>query len=281
MSMKRCPICGEKYSDSYRSCPFCEEEESLRKGEVPRHRGGHRASQREPSLLSPVLIFLILVMVGVLVYLLFGDTIAAKLGLSQTPQIPAASMSEPAAFSSADASAPDVGGANTNADDETQNGTTPSSSVTLSNEDFTLKAGETYALTASDGSGDYTWESDDDGIASVSSSGTVTAIATGTATVTVSDGSTSATCIVRVKGGETASGASTTSASLSKNDFTLSVGDTYLLKVSGTSSAATWTTSNASVATVSGGTVKAVGKGNATVTATVDGKTLKCIVRVS
>ncbi len=27
MSNRRCPKCGEEYSDTYRSCPFCEEEE--------------------------------------------------------------------------------------------------------------------------------------------------------------------------------------------------------------------------------------------------------------
>ena len=30
MTMKRCQICGEKYSDTYRDCPFCEEEAALR-----------------------------------------------------------------------------------------------------------------------------------------------------------------------------------------------------------------------------------------------------------
>ena len=33
MTMKRCPICGEKYSETYRDCPFCEEEEALLEGE--------------------------------------------------------------------------------------------------------------------------------------------------------------------------------------------------------------------------------------------------------
>lgn len=32
MAMKRCPDCGEKYSDTYKYCPFCEEEEILKKG---------------------------------------------------------------------------------------------------------------------------------------------------------------------------------------------------------------------------------------------------------
>ena len=29
MAMKRCPICGEKYSETYKNCPFCEEEAAL------------------------------------------------------------------------------------------------------------------------------------------------------------------------------------------------------------------------------------------------------------
>ena len=40
MAMKRCPDCGEKYSDSYKYCPFCEEEEVLRRGQGPGEAGG-------------------------------------------------------------------------------------------------------------------------------------------------------------------------------------------------------------------------------------------------
>lgn len=51
MAMKRCPDCGEKYSDTYKYCPFCEEEEILKKGKT----GGRRARQeRSFSLLIPV-----------------------------------------------------------------------------------------------------------------------------------------------------------------------------------------------------------------------------------
>ena len=52
------------------------------------------------------------------------------------------------------------------------------------------------------------------------------------------------------------------------------------MKVSGTSSTPTWHIGNTSVATISGdGTVTAVGEGNTTITCTVDGQTLECIVR--
>ena len=39
MAMKRCPVCGEKFSDTYKNCPFCEEEAALREGDKLR-RGG-------------------------------------------------------------------------------------------------------------------------------------------------------------------------------------------------------------------------------------------------
>ena len=34
MAMKRCPDCGEKYSATYKYCPFCEEGEILKKGKT-------------------------------------------------------------------------------------------------------------------------------------------------------------------------------------------------------------------------------------------------------
>ena len=84
MAMIRCPICGEKFSDTYRHCPFCEEEEALRQGEQIRrniNRGGKRVAHRrqQPSLLSPLLILLILILAALLVYLLYGDKLAATL----------------------------------------------------------------------------------------------------------------------------------------------------------------------------------------------------------
>ena len=69
---------------------------------------------------------------------------------------------------------------------------------------------EPIPLTVSGGSGTYTWSSSDDGIASVDSTGRVTAISSGQATLTVTDGSGKGTCLVRVRGGSTASGSTLT-----------------------------------------------------------------------
>ena len=92
MAMKRCPVCGEKYSDTYKSCPFCEEEEALQSGAQIRRtapgRGGKRtaARNRQPNLLSPILIVLIVIMAALLVYLLFGDRIAERLSGGEETQ---------------------------------------------------------------------------------------------------------------------------------------------------------------------------------------------------
>ena len=77
MAMKRCPICGERYSDTYKECPFCEEEEYwedeqqdtarrplLREGA----RGTARSGRSAYSIVTPILIVLIVLMALLLVY---------------------------------------------------------------------------------------------------------------------------------------------------------------------------------------------------------------------
>ena len=54
MAMKRCPICGEKYSDTYKSCPFCEEEEALQSGAQIRRTAPGRGGKRPPAAASPI-----------------------------------------------------------------------------------------------------------------------------------------------------------------------------------------------------------------------------------
>lgn len=223
MAMKRCPICGEKYSDTYKTCPFCEEEEALQSGSQIRRntgRGGKRAARsRQPNLLSPILIVLIVIMLALLVYLLFGDQIADRLSGgadgTQDQQVEDVTPEVPD---------PDGGDGTMPEDDGTGEGTDPNGGAVTTpetdpsglpetltiaymgspREEFTMSVGdEPIPLTASGGSGTYTWSSSDDGIASVDASGNVTAISAGQATLTVTDGSGKGTCLVRVRGGST------------------------------------------------------------------------------
>lgn len=68
---------------------------------------------------------------------------------------------------------------------------------------------------------------------------------------------------------------------LNKTKVTLIKGQSVTLKITGTSKKVTWSTSNKKVATVtSKGKVTAAGKGNATITAKVNGKKYNCKVTV-
>ena len=139
-----------------------------------------------------------------------------------------------------------------------------------------------------------TWTSSDPSIVSVDENGkvshgttrgsaTITASMPGAADVTVTVYN-SATSSEGLAPSGTGSGSGTTSASLSLNhtDFTFSGMDnpSVQMQVSGTSSTPTWSVSDTSVATISAdGVVRPAGPGTATITCTVDGQTLTCIVR--
>ena len=240
MAMKRCPVCGEKYSDTYKNCPFGEEEAAERSGGKIRRGGRRSASKGQPNLLTPTLVVLILIMLALLVYLLFGDQFQKK---EETPNTPVEEVTpgeeetgegETPAGEDGEVDMPEDPSVPSTGDD-TQEETDTSGELTyetasalpdgltLSTTDFTLKTvGESHTVTVSGGSGSYTWISEDEGIASVDSSGKITAVSRGTVNVLVTDGSKKAVCIVRcnVSGsadsssGTSSSGTSTSSSSL-------------------------------------------------------------------
>lgn len=216
MAMKRCPVCGEKYSDTYRDCPFCEEEEALREGE--KLRRGRRAAprSRQFSLITPTLIVLIFIMAGLLVYLLYGDQLKEKFQKGGEDVTPPTEDVTPVKPEPVQPDKPDVTEPEPDDTPDSEPGTMPEtptdtttttdygkmmalpSGLKLSTEDFTLRSvGETATIKASGGSGSYTWASEDEGVASVDQNGKVTAISKGTIKVVVSDGSKKGVCIVR------------------------------------------------------------------------------------
>jgi len=341
MKMKRCPVCGELYSETYRDCPFCEEEEAFLDGEEIRRKvphGKRAAGGRGFSPVTLVLIVLIILMSALLIHLLRDDS-----GSSQEEENPSQEEVIPPVDETTD---PDETVDDPNQPDDTQTpddstvvmpedtdtpddtttpeGTTPPESetdpedtqttdepvttdppedsnsaydeamalpdgLTLSITDFTLRElAETHTIRVS-GGGSYTWISEDDGIASVDSNGKVTAISRGTINVVATDGNKKGVCIVRVtaEGSLPTPPASTSTPTggnykLNKEDFTRSVSEgSYQLTVSGGATGVTWTSSNTSVATVSGnGLVTPVGSGTATITASCNGQSMSCIVRV-
>ena len=156
---------------------------------------------------------------------------------------------------------------------------------------LTMNVGSTYKMSANvlptDASNQTIhWYTSDNTIVQADdySAGTITAVKVGTATITA----------MAERGGYTASSTVTvvqpvTDISLSSASTTLNVGDSKTITATVSPSNAsnknvTWTSSNASVATVSNGTVKAVSPGTATITCTAadgSGKTAKCTVTVN
>ena len=211
MAMKRCPVCGEKYSDTYKNCPLCEAEAALRGGGKVRRGGRRTAGKQKVNLLTPTLIILILIMAALLIYLLFGDRFQKEPDKQDTPPVEEVQPQQPEVEAPIDTEPEGSGMPEDPEGTEQDPGTTtaPAASkyetasklpdgLTLSTTDFTLKAaGETHTIQVSGGSGSYTWLSEDDGVASVDQNGKVTAISRGTINVLVTDGRKKAVCIVR------------------------------------------------------------------------------------
>ena len=160
---------------------------------------------------------------------------------------------------------------------------TPVTSVTLDRTSASLKAGETVTLTATvkpDDATDKTviWTTSDASIATVSD-GVVIAKKVGSATITAKAGDKTATCTVTVVA------TPVTSVTLNKTTASLKAGETVTLTATvkpddATDRTVTWSTSDASVATVSDGVVTAKKVGSATITAKAGDKTATCTVTV-
>ncbi len=183
---------------------------------------------------------------------------------------------------------------------------TPSvNGAALNHSSLEMTVGDTASLDVSGGiqATVASWDSSDSGVATVSG-GTVTAVAEGTATITakVTAGieETVLSCTVTVKKKEEdpqppqpqqtdSDKLNALNPSLSSTSLSMKTGETQTLSVgvnSSESHSIAWNSSNSSVASVtSGGTVTAVAKGQATITATVTvgnaSLSLNCAVSVA
>ena len=259
MSLLKCPKCGEMFSDSYKECPFCLEDDEFygRKHKDP----GRRVERpKAPSILGPAMVVVVLLLCGYLTYAFLGGQIAQWFGDEDKPGI-----EDP------------IGGENEGKDDpqnDPQGGSDIPAVITVSDSSLALKAGESEQLSAEGAEGEamvkYTEES-----------GKVTAVKAGSATITATaEKATSAACVVTV----TAPAKDLVLQSIygSRGDISIRVGGTAPMEVLGTDSAIEWSTLDSSVATVDAdGYVTGVGGGRTEVVAKVDGQTLTCIVRVS
>lgn len=255
MSMYKCPVCGELFSTSYKKCPFCEEDD-LMATDAHRRSNRHHRRRNEPRAVGPVLIVIFLLLAALVVFLVAGDSIFG----AKDPD----GKNDPPIVDSDGQGGEEQGGEQ--GDDEPDD-VTP---LRVDQTSAELEVGGRLVLTASEGSGSYTWSSTDESIAAVSE-GVVDAVAPGSATITVTDGETQVECVVTVKA---------TPLTISKTDVSISVGESFTLKAEGGTSF-TFSSDNESVAVVGAdGVVTGKGKGKANITVSNGSTSLSCIVRV-
>ena len=252
MAMKRCPVCGERFSDTYKSCPFCEEEEYWEEEQEPRRpilrEGTRSASRRSPySIITPVLVVLILLMAFLLVYLLYGDKLFHK-DTDKPPEDGKPGITQP----------------------QPTPGTTPAEDP---GEKDPVGSDPAGTPEGTENNGEPTMPEGSSG-----SAGTSTPSGSGGGSGSNSGGGTSS-------GGMTYASAAALPKGLTLNltDFTESVSKgTVKLRVSGGTGSYTWISENPSIATVaSDGTVTLVAKGTTNVVVTDGTKRAICIVRVT
>lgn len=266
MNLLKCPKCGEMFSDSYKECPFCEEDEAYLNTDKKSKGPGRRVEKpKSPSILGPALIVVLVLLVGFLVYTFLGDKIAALFDGTEKPPVVDPVDSDPV------------------------------TELSVDKKELTLTVGDSAVLTATGAEG-YQWSSSDEAVATVDENGTVSAVTAGTATISVATEDASAACVVTVEKKEQTEEPPKQGTSkelklgLNVNpnpprradgtyEFNMGVGDEFALYVDGTDSDVTWASSDPSKVTIgSDGTIKRIASGEVDITATVDGQTIKALV---
>ena len=308
MSLIKCPKCGEMFSDSYKTCPFCEEDEAYYSGKVRKHKGRRAAESRRrkaPSILGPVAVIVPILLAALVVWLIFGDQIKEAI-TGEKPPIT------------------DVDKPDDTIDKPDDTPVTPT--ISLNRTVLVLNVGEKDELKVNGTEDAAAWSSSAPTVASVNSAGEVTALTKGNAVITAEVNGESVTCTVTVRdesdapdnGTDTPDNNSTTtkpnnsnkpstgSVDVSKLKLKLTMGEwvstiespnsdgnfeitsvqgeEWTLAVDGTTAAVTWSAeSGNSVATVSGDTLKVTGSSSGrytTITGKVGDATIKLVVRI-
>ena len=180
MSLIKCRRCGEMFSDSYKTCPFCEEDDAYYNGRVKKRRSRREdtSRRRAPSILGPVMVLVLALLVLLVVWLVFGDQIKDAIGGEK----------------------PSVEDVTPAPDPNTPDPAEPKNVITLNRAVLALDVGEKETLKVNEETEETcTWSSSDPTVATVSDSGEVTALAAGNAVITAKVGDAEATCSLTVK----------------------------------------------------------------------------------
>ena len=74
MRLLKCPKCGEMFSDTYKTCPFCQEDEELHSGK-PVKTGGRRVggAKARPKVGGGVVVACLVLVLGLVACTIFGS----------------------------------------------------------------------------------------------------------------------------------------------------------------------------------------------------------------
>ena len=295
MSLLKCRKCGEMFSDSYKSCPFCAEDEEYYNGKVKK-RNHRRMEQKHkaPSIVGPLLVLVIILIIAAVVWTVFGDSVKGWFdGRPNTEQ------TDPQ---------PKPGTEDQQGDEVDP---APVKKLALNKSVLMLSPGGSEQLSVTGGTEgeEYVWQNSDPAVLTISEDGTVTAVAEGSAVITVTCGDESAVCAVTVKENVESDdpvenddptppvntkvdlskigisvplyGTSLSKIEDGKFDVSLSKGESFGLEVTGTDVKPSWSVANSSIATVaSDGTIKGITSGETTITAKLGDVSVSVVVRV-
>ena len=303
MSLIKCKKCGEMFSDSYKTCPFCEEDDAYYGGRATKRRRRAETPRRKaPSILGPVVVLVLILLVLLVVWLLFGDQIKTAIG-GQKPPVEDV-IPEPAPTPDPDP-------------------VEPADTITLNRAVLALDVGGKETLKVNEETTETcAWSSSDPAVVTVSDTGEVTAVAAGSAVITAKVGGAEATCSVTVKaaeggsttgsttGSNTGSTGSNTTATVDISKLTITAtseggyegdlastgetgvfemsakaGEVWTLGLKGTDASVTWAMDGDSngVCKLEGAKVTVTGTSSgryATIVGTVGGGTVKAIIRI-
>ena len=299
MSLIKCKKCGEMFSDSYKTCPFCEEDDAYYGGRATKRRRRAETPRRKaPSILGPVVVLVLILLVLLVVWLLFGDQIKTAIG-GQKPPVEDV-IPEPTPTPDPDP-------------------VEPADTITLNRAVLALDVGGKETLKVNEETTETcAWSSSDPAVVTVSDTGEVTAVAAGSAVITAKVGSAEATCSVTVKAAEgsdttgstTGSTTGNTTATVDVSKLTITAtseggyegdlastsetgvfemsakaGDVWTLGLKGTDASVTWAMDGDSngVCKLEGAKVTVTGTSSgryATIVGTVGGGTVKAIIRI-
>lgn len=299
MSLIKCKKCGEMFSDSYKTCPFCEEDDAYYGGRATKRRRRAETPRRKaPSILGPVVVLVLILLVLLVVWLLFGDQIKTAIG-GQKPPVEDV-IPEPTPTPDPDP-------------------VEPADTITLNRAVLALDVGGKETLKVNEETTETcAWSSSDPAVVTVSDTGEVTAVAAGSAVITAKVGSAEATCSVTVKAAEgsdttgsttgSTTGNTTATVDISKLTITATseggyegnlastsetgvfemsakAGEVWTLGLKGTDASVTWAMDGDSngVCKLEGAKVTITGTSSgryATIVGTVGGGTVKAIIRI-